>query len=62
MKLMDEGERGKIHSNIPSNETLKVIDVISGRDVGDIQVQLMIFSYLLGKFGKLLEYRTIRFT
>lgn len=36
-KVKDWGEKGKIHSNIPSTKTLKVIDIASKRVVGEVQ-------------------------
>jgi len=35
-KLMDWGENGKIHSNIPDSMALQVVDASSGRQVGTI--------------------------
>jgi ATP-dependent Lhr-like helicase len=35
--LMDWGEKGKIHSNIPSIKTLKVVDVRSKQIIGEVQ-------------------------
>ncbi|MFC1834265.1 DEAD/DEAH box helicase [Thermodesulfobacteriota bacterium] len=35
-KLMDRGERGNIHSNIPSPEMLSVYDVDMGNEIGQI--------------------------
>jgi len=35
-KLLDQGERGWIHSNIPDSGAYRVIDVSSGREVGRI--------------------------
>lgn len=35
-KLMDIGEKGHIHSNIPDSRTYRVIDVDSGREIGTI--------------------------
>jgi ATP-dependent Lhr-like helicase len=36
-KLMDWGEKGKVHSNIPNIKTLEVIDVNSKQTVGEVQ-------------------------
>ncbi|MFA4956108.1 MAG: DEAD/DEAH box helicase [Candidatus Methanoperedens sp.] len=36
-KLMDMGDKGKIHSNIPNSKRLVVIDVNSKRIVGEVQ-------------------------
>ena len=33
-KLMDLGEKGKIHSNIPSIKTLKVVNISSEQIIG----------------------------
>jgi len=35
-KLMDLGERGRIHSNIPNSQTYRVIDIGSGKEIGTI--------------------------
>jgi len=35
-RLMDIGEKGRIHSNIPDSETYRVVDVDSGKEVGKI--------------------------
>jgi hypothetical protein len=35
-KLMDRGEKGHIHSNIPTSLTLRVVDVDSGKEIGQI--------------------------
>ncbi len=35
-KLMDEAEKGQIHSNVPNSATLRVIDVDSGQEIGQI--------------------------
>lgn len=35
-QLMDMGENGLIHSNIPDSQTYRVVDVDSGREVGNI--------------------------
>jgi len=36
-KLMDIGEKGEVHSNIPSNKVVKVIDVNSKQIIGEVQ-------------------------
>jgi len=36
IKLMDLGEKGRIHSNIPDLQTYRVIDVDSGKEIGTI--------------------------
>lgn len=33
-KLMDRGEKGRIHSNIPDSQSYRVIDIDSGREIG----------------------------
>jgi ATP-dependent Lhr-like helicase len=38
-KLMDLAEKGLIHSNIPSQREYRVIDIASGRQVGEIAIQ-----------------------
>lgn len=35
-RLMDEGEKGQIHSNIPDTESYRVIDIESGREIGTV--------------------------
>ncbi|HGE71297.1 TPA: DEAD/DEAH box helicase [Candidatus Poribacteria bacterium] len=35
-RLMDMGEEGRIHSNIPDSQSYKVVDVNSGREIGTI--------------------------
>lgn len=35
-KLMDMGEKGRIHSNIPDSQAYRVIDIDSGREIGTI--------------------------
>ena len=34
---MDLGEKGEVHSNIPSNKVVKVIDVNSKQMIGEVQ-------------------------
>ena len=36
-KLMDLGEKGEVHSNIPSNKVVKVFDVNSKQMIGEVQ-------------------------
>jgi ATP-dependent Lhr-like helicase len=36
-KLMDLGEKGEVHSNIPSNKVVEVIDINSRQKVGEVQ-------------------------
>lgn len=35
-RLMDAGEKGQIHSNIPDSQSYKVIDIASGKEVGTL--------------------------
>lgn len=35
-RLMDMGERGRIHSNIPDTRTVKVRDYLTGREIGEV--------------------------
>ena len=35
-KMMDLGEKGRIHSNIPDSQTYRVIDIDSGKEIGAI--------------------------
>ena len=35
-KLMDYGEKGRIHSNIPDDKSYRVIDIDSGKEIGII--------------------------
>jgi ATP-dependent Lhr-like helicase len=35
-RLMDIGEKGRIHSNIPDSQTYRVIDIDSGKEIGSI--------------------------
>jgi len=54
-KLMDWGDKGKIHSNIPSIKTLKVIDVSSNRIVGEIHYPIDDIFVLAGKIWKVVR-------
>lgn len=54
-KLMDWGERGKIHSNIPSTKTLKVVDVSSKQIVGEVQYPIDDIFVLAGKVWKVVH-------
>ena len=53
-KLMDQGERGKIHSNIPSTKTLKVIEVSSKQIIGEVQYPVDDTFVLAGKIWKVI--------
>ena len=35
-RVMDLGERGQIHSNIPDTKAFRVVDVDSGKEIGTI--------------------------
>jgi len=54
-KLMDMGEKGKIHSNIPSTKALKVIDINSKQIVGEIQYPIDKIFVLGGKVWKIVN-------
>ncbi len=48
-KLMDWGEKGKIHSNIPFIKTLKIVDVNSKQIIGEVQYTIDDIFVLAGK-------------
>ncbi|MDF2955698.1 MAG: Lhr-like helicase [Candidatus Alkanophagales archaeon MCA70_species_2] len=54
-KLMDLGEKGKIHSNIPSIKMLKVINVISNQVIGEVQYPIDDIFVLAGKAWKVIQ-------
>lgn len=54
-KLMDWGEKGKIHSNIPSPETLKVVDVDSKRIIGEVHYPVDDVFVLAGKTWRIVQ-------
>ena len=54
-KLMNWGEKGKIHSNIPSNKMLKVINVSSNQVIGEIQYPIDGIFVLAGKVWKVIQ-------
>jgi len=54
-KLVDWGEKGKIHSNIPSIKLLKVINVSSNQVVGDVQYPIDDIFVLDGKAWKVIH-------
>nr|MDO8062811.1 DEAD/DEAH box helicase [Candidatus Freyrarchaeum guaymaensis] len=54
-KLMDLGERGEIHSNIPSIKALKVIDVTSRRVIGEVQYPVDEIFLLGGRTWKITD-------
>jgi len=35
---MDQGERGRIHSNIPDSRAVKVVDALTGRTIGEVSI------------------------
>jgi ATP-dependent Lhr-like helicase len=56
-KLMDLGEWGKIHSNIPDSKALKVIDINSQQIVGEVQYPIDEIFVLAGKVWKIINVR-----
>jgi len=54
-KLMDWGEKGKIHSNIPSTKSLKVIDISTEQTVGEVQYPIDETFVLGGKIWKIIK-------
>ena len=54
-KLMDWGEKGKIHSNIPSIKTLKVVDISSKQIIGEVQYPIDDIFVLAGKVWKVVH-------
>lgn len=54
-KLMDLGEKGEIHSNIPSDEVFKVIDVTSDKVVGEVQFPFDYTFVLAGKVWRVVD-------
>jgi ATP-dependent Lhr-like helicase len=54
-KLMDWGEKGKIHSNIPSIKALKVVDVSSKRTIGEVQYPIDDIFVLAGKIWRIVH-------
>ena len=54
-KLMDWGEKGKIHSNIPSIKTLKVVDADSKRTIGEVQYPVDDIFVLAGRVWKVVR-------
>ena len=51
-KLMDLGEKGKIHSNIPSSNMLKVVDAYSNKIIGEVMYPVDDIFILNGKAWK----------
>ncbi len=54
-KLMDLGEKGKIHSNIPSIKTLKVIDVETRKIIGEVWFPIDEVFALAGKAWRIVK-------
>ena len=54
-KLMDWGEKGKIHSTIPSIRTLEVIDISSDQTIGEVQYPIDDTFVLAGKIWKIVR-------
>jgi len=54
-KLMDWGEKGKIHSNIPSIKLLKVVDVNSKQVIGEVQYPIDEVFVLAGKTWRVVQ-------
>jgi len=54
-RLMNWGEKGKIHSNIPSTKTLRVINVSSDQVIGEIQYPIDDIFVLAGKVWKVVD-------
>jgi len=54
-KLMDWGEKGKIHSNIPSIKMVKVINVSSNQAIGEVQYPIDDIFVLAGKAWKVIH-------
>ncbi|CAD7766829.1 MAG: ATP-dependent RNA helicase DbpA [Candidatus Argoarchaeum ethanivorans] len=48
-RLMDLGAKGEIHSNIPSNRVVAVIDVVSRQTIGEVQYPVDETFVLAGK-------------
>lgn len=54
-KLMDLGEKGVIHSNIPSTEASKVINIGSKQTIGDVQYPIDDIFVLAGRTWKIVS-------
>jgi len=54
-KLMDLGEKGRIHSNIPSIKTLKVVNINSKQVIGEVQYPIDNIFMLAGKVWKIVH-------
>lgn len=52
-EIMDLGDSGKIHSNIPDRQGVKVVDRNSGRSIGDIYLPVDNIFVLSGKTWKI---------
>jgi ATP-dependent Lhr-like helicase len=56
-KLMDLGEKGRIHSNIPDSKTYRVIDIESGKEIGTIAGILDEVFALAGRVWKVISVK-----
>lgn len=54
-KLMDWGEKGKIHSNIPPIKTLKVVSISSKQIIGEVQYPVDDIFVLAGRVWKVVH-------
>jgi ATP-dependent Lhr-like helicase len=54
-KLMDQGEKGRIHSNIPDTQRYRVVDVDSGQDIGTIAGAFDTVFLLSGRSWKVIS-------
>jgi ATP-dependent helicase Lhr and Lhr-like helicase len=53
---LDEAEKGTVHSNIPGGYNVKVIEVSSGREVGQIGGTFDSVFMLAGRFWRIVNY------
>jgi ATP-dependent Lhr-like helicase len=54
-KLMDIGAKGEIHSNIPSNKVVAVIDVTSKQIIGEVQYPIDEIFVLAGRVWRIVR-------
>ncbi|MCD6177488.1 MAG: DEAD/DEAH box helicase [Candidatus Cloacimonetes bacterium] len=54
-KLMNQGEIGRIHSNIPPTKALKVVDIRSKKTIGEVQYPIDGIFVLAGKIWKIVR-------
>jgi len=54
-RLMDLGEKGRIHSNIPESQSYRVVDVASGKEIGSIMGVVDELFVLGGKVWKIIS-------